>query len=205
MALTCKWNCSLPACSFVPASIPRVRRLQTVAVALWTSMIPICFSFTLLLLYVYIYAFTVENQPSLKLVVAMVAAYSSYPPLWPFLLVYMIWIHIDSAPEHGGRLSPWFRSIRFWKFFAEYYPASYVYFTLTLAHCVDPPHPHQGIRRQAWHLSPLVCSFKRFFRSAISRQIGRICLVITLMVCLHIYDARISSLKTSLSLGIISM
>ena len=146
-----------------------------------------------------------RDQPSLKLVVAMVAAYSSYPPLWPFLLVYMIWIHIDSAPEHGGRLSPWFRSIRFWKFFAEYYPASYVYFTLTLAHCVDPPHPHQGIRRQAWHLSPLVCSFKRFFRSAISRQIGRICLVITLMVCLHIYDARISSLKTSLLLGIISM
>ena len=44
---------SPPACSFVPASIPRVRRLQTVAVALWTSMIPICFSFTLFLLYVH--------------------------------------------------------------------------------------------------------------------------------------------------------
>ncbi|KAH9167488.1 DAGAT-domain-containing protein [Lactarius sanguifluus] len=84
---------------FVPASIPRVRRLQTVAVALWTSIIPICFSFTLFLL--------------------------SYPPLWPFVIVYMIWIHIDSAPERGGRVSPWFRSFRFWKFFAEYYPASY--------------------------------------------------------------------------------
>jgi hypothetical protein len=45
---------------------------------------------------------------------------------------------------------------------------------------------------------PLVCSFKRFARSAISRQIGRTCLVITLMVCLRLYDARIFSLKTSL-------
>ena len=43
-----------------------MRRLQTVAVALWTSMIPICFSFTLLLLYVHIYVFTVEIKPSLK-------------------------------------------------------------------------------------------------------------------------------------------
>ncbi|KAI9440664.1 DAGAT-domain-containing protein [Lactarius indigo] len=83
---------------FVPASIPRVRRLQTVVVAIWTSMIPICFSFTLFLL--------------------------SYPPLWPFVIIYMIWIHIDSAPERGGRVSPWFRSVRFWKIFAEYYPAS---------------------------------------------------------------------------------
>ncbi|KAI0305803.1 DAGAT-domain-containing protein [Multifurca ochricompacta] len=84
---------------FVPASIPRVRRLQTVAVALWTNMIPICFSLTLFLF--------------------------SYPPVWPFMIAYIIWIHIDSTPERGGRMSPWFRSIRFWKFFAEYYPASY--------------------------------------------------------------------------------
>ncbi|KAH9983907.1 DAGAT-domain-containing protein [Russula compacta] len=84
---------------FVPASIPRVRRLQTVAVALWTTMIPICFCLTLFLL--------------------------SYPPLWPFMIIYIIWVQIDQAPERGGRMSPWFRTMRFWKFFAEYYPASY--------------------------------------------------------------------------------
>jgi hypothetical protein len=38
------------AYSFVPASIPRVRRLQTVSVALWTNMIPICAALTLFLL-----------------------------------------------------------------------------------------------------------------------------------------------------------
>ncbi|KAF8475207.1 DAGAT-domain-containing protein [Russula ochroleuca] len=84
---------------FVPASIPRVRRLQTVSVALWTNMIPICVFLTLFLL--------------------------SYPPLWPFMILYIIWVHTDPAPERGGRMSPWLRSIRFWKFFAEYYPASY--------------------------------------------------------------------------------
>jgi hypothetical protein len=59
-------------------------------------------------------------------------------------------------------MSPWFRGIRFWKFFAEYYPASYVDFALHLVHCADPPHLNQGIRRQAEHLSPLVCSFDLF-------------------------------------------
>ncbi|KAH9967142.1 DAGAT-domain-containing protein [Russula dissimulans] len=84
---------------FVPASIPRVRRLQTVSVALWTSMIPISVFLTLFLL--------------------------SYPPLWPFMTMYLIWIQVDPAPESGGRMSTWLRSIRFWKFFAEYYPARY--------------------------------------------------------------------------------
>jgi 2-acylglycerol O-acyltransferase 2 len=42
------------------------------------------------------------------------------------MAVYIIWVHIDPAPESGGRMSPWLRSIRFWKFFAEYYPATSV-------------------------------------------------------------------------------
>lgn len=50
---------------------------------------------------------------------------SSFPPLWPFLAVYVIWARFfDASPEHGGRMSPWFRSWRFWKYFADYYPAS---------------------------------------------------------------------------------
>ena len=54
-----------------------------------------------------------------------VGAPSSFPPLWPLLAAYMVWVmYIDRSPVHGGRMSPWFRSLRFWRYFAEYYPAS---------------------------------------------------------------------------------
>lgn len=61
---------------------------------------------------------------------------SSIPALWPFLAIYVAWIRwIDKCPEHGTRLSPWFRSSKIWQYFAEYYPASCVsrsmsYFTI---------------------------------------------------------------------------
>lgn len=56
---------------------------------------------------------------------------SSIPAIWPFLAVYMIWIRwIDKSPVTGGRSSVWFRGSRFWKYFADYYPASYVRFCL---------------------------------------------------------------------------
>lgn len=52
---------------------------------------------------------------------------SSFPALWPFLAIYIAWVQwIDKCPEHGTRLSPWFRSLKIWQYFAEYYPASYV-------------------------------------------------------------------------------
>jgi len=87
--------------NFVPAKIPRKRRLQMLAVALWSVMIVLSAAAFLLL--------------------------CSYPPLWPFLAVYAIWGRwIDKSPEHGGRRSPWFRSLRFWQYFAEYYPASFM-------------------------------------------------------------------------------
>jgi len=51
----------------------------------------------------------------------------SIPPLWPILVVYLLWIHyIDNSADHGGRRSPWFRSIRFWRYFADYYPSSFL-------------------------------------------------------------------------------
>jgi hypothetical protein len=41
--------------------------------------------------------------------------------------VYYVWIrYIDKSPEHGGRISPWFRSLKIWQYFAEYYPVSLV-------------------------------------------------------------------------------
>ncbi|KAF8806928.1 DAGAT-domain-containing protein [Phlegmacium glaucopus] len=85
--------------NFVPAQIPRKRRLQMLAVAVWSVMIIITTSAWLLL--------------------------CSIPPLWPLLAVYLFWSRwIDDAPEKGGRSSQWFRSSRFWRYFADYYPAS---------------------------------------------------------------------------------
>ncbi|EIN06275.1 DAGAT-domain-containing protein [Punctularia strigosozonata HHB-11173 SS5] len=85
---------------FVPAKIPRQRRLQTLVVAIWSLMIPIMLFIWLLL--------------------------CSIPALWPVLAIYYIWKGwIDGGPEHGGRISPWFRSAWWWKYFAEYYPASF--------------------------------------------------------------------------------
>ncbi|TDL23700.1 DAGAT-domain-containing protein [Rickenella mellea] len=84
---------------FVPAKVPHVRRLQTLAVALWALLLPITLCLFLCL--------------------------CTFPPLWPFIIVYMLWVHFwDAAPEHGGRSSQWFRSMRLWTYFAEYYPAS---------------------------------------------------------------------------------
>ncbi|KAG6840505.1 hypothetical protein C0991_006302 [Blastosporella zonata] len=87
--------------NFVPSQIPRKRRLQMLAVAVWSVMIVITAVVFLLL--------------------------CSIPPLWPFLAIYLVWARcFDDSPEHGGRMSPWFRSLRYWKYFADYYPASYV-------------------------------------------------------------------------------
>ncbi|KAF8634612.1 hypothetical protein AX15_000818 [Amanita polypyramis BW_CC] len=87
--------------NFVPAKIPRKRRLQMLAVAVWSVMI-------------------VNSSVAFLLL-------CSIPPLWPLLAVYLIWaICIDKAPERGGRTSRWFRSSVFWRYFANYYPASFL-------------------------------------------------------------------------------
>ncbi|KAF9038596.1 diacylglycerol acyltransferase-domain-containing protein [Panaeolus papilionaceus] len=86
--------------NFVPAQIPRKRRLQMLAVAVWSVMIVITTCAWLLLL--------------------------SIPPLWPVLGVYYFWARfIDQAPERGGRRLKWWRESIFWKYFAAYYPASW--------------------------------------------------------------------------------
>ncbi|KII86073.1 hypothetical protein PLICRDRAFT_44532 [Plicaturopsis crispa FD-325 SS-3] len=86
---------------FVPSKIPKKRRLQMMAVAIWSALMPLMF-FAYLILW-------------------------SFPPLWPVMATYFVWIYfIDKSPEHGGRMSPWFRSARFWKYFADYYPSSFL-------------------------------------------------------------------------------
>ncbi|KAI0343355.1 DAGAT-domain-containing protein [Trametopsis cervina] len=103
---------------FVPAKIPRKRRLQMLSVAMWSTGIVIS-SFIWLLL-------------------------CAYPPVWPLLALYSLFMALDPSPERGGRMSPWFRRARFWQYFADYYPAS------VLKTCDLPPdrpyvfgyHPH---------------------------------------------------------------
>ncbi|KAM6497352.1 DAGAT domain containing protein [Amanita muscaria] len=87
--------------NFVPAKIPRKRRLQMLVVALWSVMIVIT-TVTFLFL-------------------------CTIPSLWPFLAAYLVWeLYIDRAPNHGGRPSKWFKSSTFWRYFADYYPASFI-------------------------------------------------------------------------------
>ncbi|KAF7357016.1 DAGAT-domain-containing protein [Mycena venus] len=62
----------------------------------------------------------------------------SYPPLWPFLAMYQVWaLWLDRSPEHGGRTSPWFRSAKFWTYFADYYPASCVLYSAICLQTID--------------------------------------------------------------------
>ncbi|TFK19942.1 DAGAT-domain-containing protein [Coprinopsis marcescibilis] len=82
---------------FVPAQIPRRRRLQTISVATWSTMIIIT-TFTWFFL-------------------------CSFPPLWPFLLLYYVWARwIDNSPNQGGRRTRWVMNLSFFKYFSEYYP-----------------------------------------------------------------------------------
>lgn len=86
---------------FVPADVPRKRRLQTLAVATWNCMIVIttCSWFFLW----------------------------SIPPLWPLLAVYFVWAtFLDQASENGGRASHFLRSSRFWRYLADYYPVTFM-------------------------------------------------------------------------------
>ncbi|TCD67402.1 diacylglycerol O-acyltransferase 1 [Steccherinum ochraceum] len=103
---------------FVPSKIPRKRRMQTMAVAIWST--------------------TIINGMVIFLFLC------SFPPLWPLLALYYTWMTFDKSPERGGRFNPWVRHLGFWKYFADYYPSSF------LKTCDLPPdrpyvfgyHPH---------------------------------------------------------------
>lgn len=52
-------------------------------------------------------------------------AISTFPLFWPFLILYAIIIRIDTRPERGQPFlwwQLWFRNLRWWKGFADYYP-----------------------------------------------------------------------------------
>lgn len=85
---------------FAPLSIPKARRMQTFAVLLFPMLLPLSLAVFFLLL--------------------------SIPPFWPLIIVYLIWIYFDNAPQSGGRRSKWARRLKIWRYFAEYYPVSLI-------------------------------------------------------------------------------
>lgn len=113
--------------SFVPATVPRARRIQTFVVSFWELLLPGSNAFFIFLLYVHSPYYRIR---CLTESCTLVSFDSSFPFLWPILAVYMLFVYIDKAPEHGGRSNQWFRSCLFWRYFADYYPASYVRLSL---------------------------------------------------------------------------
>ncbi|GAA5967241.1 hypothetical protein JCM8115_005438 [Rhodotorula mucilaginosa] len=91
----------VPKIKFVPFVVPRDRRLQTLAVFAWTSLLPISIGVFFIL--------------------------CSFPPLWPLIVAYLTWVFcIDTAPVRGGRPQQWLRKSRVWVWFAGYYPVSLI-------------------------------------------------------------------------------
>lgn len=57
---------------------------------------------------------------------------SSIPPLWPILIIYVIWMLFDNGPEYGGRANKFCRTSWLFKNFADYYPIRWVTIEVTL-------------------------------------------------------------------------
>lgn len=83
-----------------PLSVPLERRIQTFATLIYGTEPCILFG-------LFIYLFTL-------------------PVLWPLLIAYIIWMIVDKAPYRGGRKIVWFRKLRFWKWFADYFPVNII-------------------------------------------------------------------------------
>ncbi|KAI8972643.1 diacylglycerol acyltransferase [Pilobolus umbonatus] len=85
---------------WAPLKIPIERRIQMVAVLVWTTSIVVTIGFFLYL--------------------------TRYKFLWPILLAYLTFIFVDKTPEKGGRRIEAFRQMRLWNYFADYFPVKLV-------------------------------------------------------------------------------
>jgi hypothetical protein len=65
---------------WAPLVLPLRRRLETLAVLLWAS--------------------------ALALALAVTAVFAVVPLLWPITIAYVLFLVMDDAPEHGGRVIP---------------------------------------------------------------------------------------------------
>lgn len=85
---------------FAPLNVPFHRRRQTAAVTIWAVLLPIS--------------------------LAIVFLFASYPVLWPFFIVYFIFMNFDDAAENGGRRINFIRNLRLWSWVADYFPVRIV-------------------------------------------------------------------------------
>lgn len=116
---------------FAPLNVPLARRLETLALAWHVLSIPaFCSTFMFC---------------------------CALPPLWPILILYIIYLLRDNSPFDGSaarRYSPTFRSLRIWRYFAEYFPIR-LHKTVDLepsfvpVHDLDPP-PYQSRMARTW-------------------------------------------------------
>ncbi|KAI8097116.1 diacylglycerol acyltransferase type 2A [Halteromyces radiatus] len=83
-----------------PLNVPLERRLQTLATLIYGIEPSVVIGF-------FIFLWTI-------------------PFLWPILIAYVIWIIKDEAPVRGGRRIEWVRRLKFWKYFAEYFPVNII-------------------------------------------------------------------------------
>lgn len=85
---------------WAPLNIPLERRLQTLAVIVWAATVVVC-----LVLFLYL---------------------ATYKYLWPVLIAYLTLIFTDHVGEKGGRRLEWFRHMKMWKYFVDYFPITLV-------------------------------------------------------------------------------
>lgn len=83
-----------------PINVPLERRLQTLATLMYGI------------------------EPSL--VIGLFIFLWTLPFLWPILIAYTIWMWKDKAPERGGRRLDWVRRLKFWDYFAAYFPVTII-------------------------------------------------------------------------------
>eukprot|EP01116_Phalansterium_solitarium_P011034 TRINITY_DN26644_c0_g1_i1.p1 TRINITY_DN26644_c0_g1~~TRINITY_DN26644_c0_g1_i1.p1 ORF type:complete len:348 (-),score=79.07 TRINITY_DN26644_c0_g1_i1:54-1097(-) len=108
-------------------NVPLQRRLQTAAVALVVFFIVLCVIANILCILV--------------------------PVFWWFYLPYLVWVFIDRETGHnGGRIVPFVRRLRVWKYFRDYFPSQ-----LLVVEPLDPSqtyvfgiHPHGIIGMSCW-------------------------------------------------------
>ncbi|CAO3593919.1 unnamed protein product [Absidia cylindrospora] len=89
-----------PFIRMAPLHVPLERRLQTLATLVYGI------------------------EPSL--VIGFFIFLWTLPFLWPLLIAYTVWMWKDQAPERGGRRLDWVRRLKFWDYFAAYFPVNII-------------------------------------------------------------------------------
>ncbi len=83
---------------WAPREIPLERRLQTAAALIWVGLLPM-------------------------LTIGLNILCLLWKPVRLFYFMYFAYVFFDPRPEHGGAPSRWFRGLKVWRLFADYFPS----------------------------------------------------------------------------------